>query len=298
MRGLHQDRARASEQHGDLAVHLPADALRPEVAENRRPWSCAPLYRPSPGTKRSAASGLPTVACARIRSPNRVILMTIVVLVLALAVLAGIIAGGSVRFLERIRVHWWGLAPVALVLQSIPLPVGSAERAGLAAASLVASYVLLARGGGGEPTGARCGTHGDGTDDEPGRRRVERRDAGEPRRDVWRRERTGRSSSRTGPSIILMSEADRAAAAGGRDPGCDRRSAWCSRIGDVLLYGGMAWWCFTVTRGRFRENLRPPARRSLMYRGKHAPESYRLPARYRRAPETALVGAARSGIGP
>ena len=42
-------------------------------------------------------------------------------------------------------------------------------------------------------------------------------------------------------------------------------------IGDVLLYGGMAWWCFAVTRGRFRENLRPPARRSLMYRGKHAP---------------------------
>ena len=69
--------------------------------------------------------------------------MTIVVLVLALAVLAGIIAGGSVRFLEHIRVHWWGLAPIALVLQSFPLPVGSAERAGLAAASLVASYVLL-----------------------------------------------------------------------------------------------------------------------------------------------------------
>ena len=69
-------------------------------------------------------------------------------------------------------------------------------------------------------------------------------------------------------------------------------------IGDVLLYGGMAWWCFAVTRGRFRENLRPPARRFLMYRGKHAPESYRLPARYRRAPETAPAGAARSGIGP
>jgi hypothetical protein len=68
-------------------------------------------------------------------------------------------------------------------------------------------------------------------------------------------------------------------------------------IGDVLLYGGMAWWCFAVTRGRFRENVRPPARRSLMYRGKHAPEAYRLPARYRRVPETAPVGATRLGIG-
>ena len=69
-------------------------------------------------------------------------------------------------------------------------------------------------------------------------------------------------------------------------------------IGDLLLYGGLAWWCFAVTRGRFRENRRPPARRSLMYRGKHAPEAYRLPARYRRAPETALAATARSGTAP
>jgi hypothetical protein len=54
-------------------------------------------------------------------------------------------------------------------------------------------------------------------------------------------------------------------------------------IGDVLLYAGMAWWCFNVTRGRFRENIRPPARHLLMYRGKHAPFSYRLPGRYRAA---------------
>jgi hypothetical protein len=52
-------------------------------------------------------------------------------------------------------------------------------------------------------------------------------------------------------------------------------------IGDVLLYAGMAWWCFNVTRGRFRENIRPPARHLLMYRGKHAPPSYRLPGRFR-----------------
>ncbi len=52
-------------------------------------------------------------------------------------------------------------------------------------------------------------------------------------------------------------------------------------VGDVLLYGGLAWWCFVVTRGRFRENLRPPAHRFLMYRGKHALASYRLPARTR-----------------
>ena len=69
--------------------------------------------------------------------------MAFVLLILTLAVLAGILSGGSMRFLERLRVHWWGLAPIALVLQSVPLPVGSAQRSGLAAASLVSSYVLL-----------------------------------------------------------------------------------------------------------------------------------------------------------
>ena len=64
-------------------------------------------------------------------------------------------------------------------------------------------------------------------------------------------------------------------------------------IGDVLLYGGLAWWCFAVTRGRFRENRRPPARRLRLYRGKHAPQEYRLPARYRLPLAPAAI--ARSG---
>ena len=41
--GLHQTRSRASEEDGDLAVDLPADAARPEVAEIAVPWSCQPL---------------------------------------------------------------------------------------------------------------------------------------------------------------------------------------------------------------------------------------------------------------
>jgi hypothetical protein len=28
-------------------------------------------------------------------------------------------------------------------------------------------------------------------------------------------------------------------------------------VRDLFLYGGLAWWCFVVTCGRFRENLRP-----------------------------------------
>jgi hypothetical protein len=69
--------------------------------------------------------------------------MAIVLLALALAVLAGIFNGGSLRLLEGLRVHWWGLAPIALILQSLPIRGGSSERAGVAAASLASSYVLL-----------------------------------------------------------------------------------------------------------------------------------------------------------
>ena len=57
-------------------------------------------------------------------------------------------------------------------------------------------------------------------------------------------------------------------------------------IGDVLLYAGIAWFVVIVTRGRFRENRRPPARWMRMYRGKHAPLAYRLPGR-RRPPSAA-----------
>ena len=222
--------------------------------------------------------------------------MTIVVLVLALAVLAGIIAGGSVRFLEHIRVHWWGLAPIALVLQSFPLPVGSAERAGLAAASLVASYVLLLAvvavnrrvpGAALMATGLMMNLA------------VVALNGGMPvsRDAMLAAGADGAIVIEDGAKHHLMTEADVLRPLADVIPVPAPFSVVLS-IGDMLLYGGMAWWCFAVTRGRFRENFRPPARRCLMYRGKHAPESYRLPARYRRARETALVGAARSGIGP
>ena len=69
--------------------------------------------------------------------------MIVVALILALAIVAGVIAGGSFRSLERIRIHWWGVAFVALALQVLPIHGGTEDRIGLAAASLVASYVLL-----------------------------------------------------------------------------------------------------------------------------------------------------------
>jgi hypothetical protein len=222
--------------------------------------------------------------------------MAIVLLILALAVLAGILSGGSMRFLERLRVHWWGLAPIALVLQSAPVPVGSAQRAGLAAASLVSSYVLLLAvvAVNRRVPGAALMVAGLTMN-----LAVVALNGGMPvSRDAIR------AAGADGVIVIedgarhhLMSEGDVLQPLADVVPVPSPFGVVLS-IGDVLLYGGMAWWCFVVTRGRFRENLRPPARRFLMYRGKHAPESYRLPGRYRATPTQVPAGAAQWGIGP
>jgi Family of unknown function (DUF5317) len=51
--------------------------------------------------------------------------------------------------------------------------------------------------------------------------------------------------------------------------------------GDVLLYGGMVYSIVQIMRGRRRENPRPLALWFPGYRGKHAPEYWRMPIRYR-----------------
>jgi Family of unknown function (DUF5317) len=63
-------------------------------------------------------------------------------------------------------------------------------------------------------------------------------------------------------------------------------------IGDVLLYGGMVYSITEIMRGRRRENPRPLAWWFPGYRGKHAPDWWRMPIRYR-SPDRA--GAERSG---
>lgn len=222
--------------------------------------------------------------------------MAIVPLILAVAVLAGILSGGSPRFLERVRVHWWGLAPIALVLQWVPIPVGSAERAGLAAASLAASYVLLLAvvGVNRRVPGAALMAAGLTMN-----LAVVALNGGMPvGRDAIRAAGAeGVTVIEDGAKHHLMSNEDVLRPLADVVPVPPPFSVVLS-IGDVLLYGGIAWWCFAVTRGRFRENRRPPARRFLMYRGKHAPESYRLPARYREGPVAVPAEAAMSGSGP
>jgi hypothetical protein len=222
--------------------------------------------------------------------------MVVVVLILVLAILAGVLAGGSLRSLERIHIHWWGIAFVALALQAFPISGASANRAGLAAGSLVASYVLLL-------AVISVNRH------VPGallmaagllmNLGVVALNGGMPVSvDAIR------ASGAQGAMVIedgakhhLMSDADVLRPLADVIPVPQPFGAVLS-IGDVLLYGGLAWWCFAVTRGRFRENRRPPARWFRMYRGKHAPVAYRLPARYRSARPMAPAGAGRSGTAP
>ncbi|MGH2967098.1 MAG: DUF5317 domain-containing protein [Solirubrobacterales bacterium] len=219
--------------------------------------------------------------------------MPIVLVILGLAVIAGVFAGGSLRFLERFRIHWWALAPIALALQLIPAPRGSADREALAVTMLVASYVLLLavvavnRRVPGAPLMALGLTLN---------LAVVGLNGGMPVSSA-----AVRTAGADGAIVIedgakhhLMTDADVLRPLADVIPVPQPFGVVLS-IGDVLLYTGMAWWCFTVTRGRFPENRRPPARRLQRYRGLHSPEEYRLPARYRRAPAPAPLRAARSG---
>jgi Family of unknown function (DUF5317) len=51
--------------------------------------------------------------------------------------------------------------------------------------------------------------------------------------------------------------------------------------GDVLLYAGIVYSIVQIMRGRGRGNPRPMALWFSGYRGKHAPEYWRMPVRYR-----------------
>jgi hypothetical protein len=220
--------------------------------------------------------------------------MSPVLIVIAAAILVGLLAGGSLRNFEHLRVHWWVLAFAGLALQVLPVPgISGVPIWAVGAGMLVASYVLLltfltvnrwipgaaamAIGlllnlavvafNGGMPVGARA---------------IEA--AG------------GSAAVLTNGSAAkhhLMNDADVLTPLGDVIPIPSPIRVVLS-IGDVLLYAGIAWFVVQVMRGRSRENPRPIAMWFLAYRGKHAPGHRRMPAQYRSAP----VGAERSGTEP
>jgi hypothetical protein len=69
--------------------------------------------------------------------------MPLVVFVLIGAVLVGYLAGGRLRRLEDLRLRWWGLAPLGLALQFVPLSEDPDGQRVLGVVLLIASYPVL-----------------------------------------------------------------------------------------------------------------------------------------------------------
>lgn len=207
--------------------------------------------------------------------------MPLILIVLLAAFAVGLAMGGSIRSWERMQLHWWALAPLGVALQAVPIPAGWDRRETIGWTTLVASYVvllafvavnrripgaaLMATGlllnlavvapNQGMPVSAYAVDVASGGDrtvrlpEDSAKHHLATQD------DVLRF--LGDVVPIPPPVRVVMS------------------------VGDVFLYAGIAWNVAIVTRGRFRENRRPPARWLRMYRGKHAPIAYRLPGRGR-----------------
>jgi len=220
--------------------------------------------------------------------------MLIVILVLV-AVVAGFVAGGSLRGFERVQIHWWGVALAALVVQwTVPsFMIGGRE---MGPALLTLSYLMLVAfvwvnrrlpaaplmlvglalnllvvvPNGGMPVSATA------------------------------IETSGGSQALLSPmedgKHHLMSEDDVLTPLADVIALPPPIGAVMS-IGDVFLYAGVMSFVVLIMLGRSGENRRPPARRFQGYRGKHLPPERRLPRRSQaRSPQPVAGG--RAGSGP
>ncbi|GIU96691.1 MAG: hypothetical protein KatS3mg013_0494 [Actinomycetota bacterium] len=59
------------------------------------------------------------------------------------SMIAGYAVGGRLGNLERLRLRWWGLAPIGLAMQLVPLPWSGEGARAVALGLLVASYPML-----------------------------------------------------------------------------------------------------------------------------------------------------------
>lgn len=199
--------------------------------------------------------------------------MTLILLILVVAVLAGLLAGGSLRPFERVRVHWWALAPLGLALQMAPVPdLGSLDPEIVAALMLLGSYAALVsftainRRLPGAPlilAGLALNLA------------VIAPNGGMPVDEAALRRAGAETVTIEGDAKHhLMSEADVLPFLGDMIA-IPEPAGLVVSVGDVELYAGLAWFLVMTMLGRARENVRPPARWFLMYRGKHLPPERR-----------------------
>jgi hypothetical protein len=205
--------------------------------------------------------------------------MTPILLILVAAVLAGLLAGGSLRPFERMRVHWWALAAIGLVLQAAPVPeVGSVDPDVVAATMLLGSYAALLaftamnRRLPGAPlilAGLALNLA------------VIAPNGGMPV-DAAAMQRAGAETvTIEGDAKHHLMTEDDVLPYLGDTLAVPKPAGLILSVGDVELYAGILWFVVMTMLGRAQENVRPPARWFQMYRGKHLPpERRRLPRRY------------------
>jgi hypothetical protein len=199
--------------------------------------------------------------------------LILVLIVIALAVVVGFLAGGNLRPFQHLQVHWWGAALTGLALQGVP--VTSALGHTLGPILLVGSYALLL-----------------------GFAFVNRRlpalwlviaglamnllvigaNSGMPV-SAAALETAGASPARLGDEGALKHHLlgpDDVLTPFGDVIGIPPPVAAVVSLGDLFLYGGVAALVVWVMLGRSGENRRPPARLFRGYRGKHLPPDRRF----------------------
>jgi hypothetical protein len=242
------------------------------------------------------------MADGTIRTPTVVELsvgtMLIVLSILGAAIAVGFAAHGSLRPFATLPIHWWGAAPLGLVIPILPLPAGaSPDQVRLV---LAVSYALLLGfawvnrrlpampvvllglalnalvvvANGGMPVSADAARAAGTIDALP--------------------------TMRGGPEKHhLMTDQDVLRPLGDVISVPEPVGALFS-VGDVFLYGGLSWLVVMVMLGRSGENRRPPSRWFQGYRGQHLRQrrrSLRKPSS-RDPGLVPPVAAARSGTAP
>jgi hypothetical protein len=197
----------------------------------------------------------------------------LILILLALAVAVGFVAGGSLEPFQRLQLHWWGAALAGLALQGVPLTgeIGSSW----GSAALLASYalllgfawvnrrlpalwlvivglalnVLVIGVNGGMPVSASALQVAGARPEELGA-------AGTLKHHLM------------GPGDVLTPLADVI--------GIPEPIGAVVSVGDLFLYAGVAGLIVSVMLGYSVENRRPPPRRFQGYRGKHLPPERRF----------------------
>jgi Family of unknown function (DUF5317) len=202
--------------------------------------------------------------------------MSLIAAIVVVAVVAGLLAGGSLRAFEHVRLLWWALAPIGLALQGAPL----SEHPQQAGTVLLVSYgVLLAFAAvnrrlpgvvlvfAGLALNLAVIAPNGGMPVDPAAARA----AGA---DTVTIEGTAKHHALSSDDVLPFLA----------DVIAVPRSGLVASFGDVVLYGGVVAFLITTMLGRARENVRPPARWLPMYRGKHlSPARRGLPRRLREA---------------